>query len=315
MKSLRRHRAKRLAHGATLITLVLSAISLTSTVSCLAAEAVKLKFIQSLYFDEKGGGFKQPQGVACNDKSLLLVADPGNGRLVQYAFKDKVLREGKEIKLSQLLYPIEVQVDSKGKIFSLDGKQRRIIYMSPAGEYQGQLAIEGIQSPATFIPRSFKIDSKDNIYVLDVFGARVLILSPDGKYQKQIEFPKDYGFLSDIAVDPKGTILLIDSTKARVYSAPRDSGSFSPLTGSLREYLNFPTSITTDARGTIYVVDESGGGIVILGQDGSFMGRQLTMGWNEGLLYYPSQMCINDKGEVFIADRGNNRVQIFNLVK
>jgi DNA-binding beta-propeller fold protein YncE len=79
--------------------------------------------------------------------------------------------------------------------------------------------------------------------------------------------------------------------------------------------LNFPTSITTDDRGTIYIVDENGSGIVILGQDGSFMGRQLSMGWNEGLLYYPSQISINEKGEVFIADRGNSRVQIFSLVK
>jgi hypothetical protein len=100
-----------------------------------------------------------------------------------------------------------------------------------------------------------------------------------------------------------------------VFSAAKDSNSFSPLTKDLREYLNFPTSITTDNRGIIYIVDQNGSGIVILGQDGSFRGRQLSMGWTEGLLYFPSQMCINDNGEVFIADRDNSRVQIFSLVK
>jgi hypothetical protein len=35
----------------------------------------------------------------------------------------------------------------------------------------------------------------------------------------------------------------------------------------------------------IYIVDENGDGIVVLGRDGSFVGRQLSMGWNEGLLY------------------------------
>jgi hypothetical protein len=39
------------------------------------------------------------------------------------------------------------------------------------------------------------------------------------------------------------------------------------------------------------------------------------MGWTEGLLYYPAQMAINEKGEAFIADRGNNRVQIFAVVQ
>jgi hypothetical protein len=109
--------------------------------------------------------------------------------------------------------------------------------------------------------------------------------------------------------------LLIDSVKAMVFSAAKDSNSFSPLTKNLREYLDFPTGITTDSRGAIFLVDQNGSGIVILGQDGSFQGRQLNMGWNEGLLYYPSQMCINEKGEVFIADRGNSRVQIFMLAK
>jgi DNA-binding beta-propeller fold protein YncE len=143
----------------------------------------------------------------------------------------------------------------------------------------------------------------------------VLIVSPDGKYQRHINFPKDYGFFSDLAVDFKGNILLVDSTKAMLFSAGKDAKEFSPLTKSLREYLNFPTSLTTDSRGTIYVVDENGAGIVILSQDGSFLGRQLSMGWNEGLLYYPSQMAVNEKGEVFIADRGNSRVQIFSLVR
>jgi hypothetical protein len=100
-----------------------------------------------------------------------------------------------------------------------------------------------------------------------------------------------------------------------VFSAAKDANSFSPLMKSLREYLNFPTSMTTDNRGTLYVVDENGGGIVILGRDGAYLGRQLSLGWNEGLLYYPSQMCLNEKGEVFIADRGNSRIQIFTLVK
>jgi hypothetical protein len=35
------------------------------------------------------------------------------------------------------------------------------------------------------------------------------------------------------------------------------------------------------------------------------------MGWKEGELLYPADICLNDKGEIFIADRGNNRVQMY----
>ncbi len=288
---------------------------LVSPISVFGAEPVKFRHIQSIYFDEKGIGLKEPEGLACNEKTLLIVGDTGNGRLLRYNFQERSVKAGTEIKIPQLSNPIRVQVNSKGEILALDGKKRRIIRLSPEGAFKGYVDAEGVSSPSTFVPRSFKIDMNDHIYLLDIFSGRVLALTPDGKYQRQIPFPKEYGFFSDLAVDSKGDILLVDSIKATVFSAGKDSNSFSPLAMGLREYLNFATGITTDRKGTIYIVDENGCGIVMLGQDGSYLGRQLSMGWNEGLLYYPAQMCVNEKGEVFIADRGNSRVQIFMVVR
>jgi len=249
------------------------------------AETVKLKYVQSVYFDEKGTGLKQPEGVVCDARSVVVVGDTGSDRLVRYTFQEKSLKGGNEIKIPQLSNPIRVQMNSKGEIFALDGKKRRIFRLSPEGAFKGYVDAEGVPSPSTFVPRSFKIDGNNNIYILDIFTGRVLVLNPEGKYQKQIPFPKDFGFFSDLSVDSKGTLLLIDCVKAMVFSAAKDSNSFSPLTKSLREYLYFPTGITTDSRGMIYIVDENGDGIVVLGRDGSFVGRQLSMGWNEGLLY------------------------------
>jgi hypothetical protein len=313
MKSLREHSAKRTAHSLAIVFILLG-ISLFPPLDSFGAETVKFKYLQSVYFDEKGGGLKGPEGVACDEKSLLVVGDTGNNRLIRYTFQDKILRGGNDISIPQLSSPIRVQVNSKGEIFALDGKKRRIVRLNPEGTFKSYVDPEGVPSPSAFVPRSFKIDRNDNIYILDIFTGRVLVLNPEGKYQKQIPFPKDYGFISDLSVDSKGTLLLIDCVKAMVFSATKESNSFSPLTKSLREYLSFPTSIT-ESRGTIYIVDEDGGGIVILGADGTFVGRQLAMGWIEGLLYFPSQMCVNEKGEAFVADRGNNRVQIFTLVK
>jgi hypothetical protein len=314
MKTLRQPKTKRIAQSARIGFIILT-MGLFPLAKSFSAEAVKLKHIQSIYFDDRGGGLKQPEGVACNEKSLLIVGDTENDRLLRYNFQEKSLKGGGEIKIPQLSNPIRLQINSKGEIFALDGKKRRILRLNPDGTFKSYVDAEGVPSPSTFVPRSFKIDTNDNIYILDIFSARVLALNPEGKYQKQIPFPNEYGFFSDLAVDTKGNILLIDCVKAMVFSASKDAKDFSPLTKSLREYLNFPTSITNDNRGTIYIVDENGSGIIILGQDGSFLGRQLSMGWNEGFLYYPSQLCVNEKGEVFIADRGNSRVQIFTLVK
>jgi hypothetical protein len=313
MKTLKQHSAKRVAHHVTIVFILL-VVSLFPPLNTFSAETVKFKYLQSVYFDEKGGGLKQPEGVASGEKSLFVIGDTGNDRLVRYTFQDRNLKGGSEIKIPQLSNPIRVQINSKGEIFALDGKKRRIVRLSPEGTFRNYVDPEGIPSPSPFVSKSFGIDRSDNIYLLDIFTGRVLVLNPEGKYQKQIPFPKEYGFFSDLSVDSKGNILLIDCVKATVFSAPKDSNSFSPLTKSLREYLDFATSIT-DRRGSVYIVDEDGGGIVILGADGTFVGRQLSKGWNEGLLYFPSQMYVNERGEIFIADRGNSRVQIFTLVK
>jgi sugar lactone lactonase YvrE len=278
--------------------------------------AVKFRHVISIYADAKGVGLKQPEGVACNEKSSLIVADTGNGRLLRYTFQNNALEPGAvEIKVPQLSYPIGTQINSKSEIYALDGKQRRIVRLSPEGKFINYLDPTGLPSPASYGPRSFTIDGNDTIYILDILSRRVLVLNPEGEYLRQIKFPKKYGFFSDITIDFKGNILLIDSTNAVVFSTAKNAAKLSALTGSLKQYTRFPTSITTDKRGRIYLVDRNGGRIIVLGQDGSFLGRLSGRGWKEGLLNHPSNMCINSKGEVFIADTSNSRVQIFTVIE
>jgi len=278
-----------------------------------SAEGVKLRHAASIYTDAIGGIIRQPEGVACNDKSLFIVADTGNGRLLPYGFQGGTVKPQTEIKVPELSYPVWVAMNSKGDIFVLDGKKRRILRLGPEGAFKGYLDPPEMPSPAAMVPKSFTIGHDDNIYVLDVFSERVVVLDPEGKYQKQVAFPREYGFMSDIAVDRKGTIYLIDSVQAAVSVAAKGSPGFTPLTKSLREYMDFPVGITLDSRGTIFITDRNGGGIVLLGQDGAFHGRQLHRGRTAGLVDYPSQLCINDKGEVFVADRDNSRIQIFTM--
>ncbi len=219
------------------------------------------------------------------------------------------------MKPSQLAYPIRLQLDTKGDIFALDGKQRRIVHLKPDGNFIGYLDPQGVPAPATVVPRSFKIAANDTVYLLDIFGERVLVLDAAGKFQKQISFPKGYGFFSDLAVTSTGDVLLLDSVNAAVYSARKDAAEFTLLAKNLQEYVNFATYITTDSRGVIYLVDQDGGAIVTIGQDGSFTGRMLSLGWKEGQLYYPSQICLSGGGMLAVADRNNSRLQVFEFIK
>lgn len=282
----------------------------------LSAEVLQMKHVASIYTyadanDPKAAEIKinQPEGVACKGTSII-VSDTANGRLQPYTLQDDGTikqRPGAEIKVP---YPMHVRLNSKGDIFVLDGKQRKILRLNAAGEFKGNFEPEGLPAPVTWIPKNFAIDTNDNVYILDVFSARVLVVSPEGKFQRQIGFPTADGFFSDLAVDPQGTIFILNSITTTVSSAGPDDKAFSPLTKGLKDYITFPTALTADKQ-YIYVVDQFGSGVVVLGKDGSFKGRKLRMGWKEGELRYPSDICLNEKGEMFIADRGNNRVQMY----
>lgn len=294
--------------SAVLIFAFMAALFFRGTSS--AEEAVTFQPLLSLYTDEKGQAIAQPEGLDCTDQSLI-VADTGNGRLLRYAVDDGGVRGGAEIKIPQLPDPIRVLLTSQGGILALDGKKRRVARLSASGEFEGYLEPKGPASELEIVPKSLAIDPHDNIYLLDIFSARVIVLSPAGEVQRQIGFPKEARFISDLAANTSGTIFLIDSVNSTVYSAPPGSNAFSPLTQDMKQVMSFPTSLTTDDRGMIYVVDHTGGSIIVLGSNGSFQQRKLRAGADEGFLAYPSQICINGRGQAFIADRGNNRVQVF----
>lgn len=290
-------------------------------VTAFSASSVKGKHIISVYDDKVSMDQKDstdlnhPEGVGCNDDSLFIVADTGNGRLVQYGLHNGEVQLQAQFKLRQLSHPSKVLINSRGEIYALDGQKRRIVHLDRYGNFKDYIEPKGLPAPELFEPRSFALDKSDNIYILDIFSERVLVLSPEAEYQKQIEFPEDYGFFSDLSVNFKGDILLLDSAHARVVYAPKNAADFSPLTESLRKYVRFPAYITVDSRGRIYLVDRNGNRIIVIGQDGSFLAYATGKGWKEGLVRYPSQICLNTKGELFVADTDNNRVQIFQLVQ
>jgi len=300
----------------SLIVYGLLALAVSAPVSS-HAETLKLRFLTAALTDDKGVGLKTPEGVACDASAQnIVVADTEHGRLVRYTLHDRALKGGAEIKVAQIVFPVRVQLNSKGNIFVLDGKQRKIVELNPQGAFVGYVTPQAKTAPATVVPKSFKVDGRDNIFVLDISGERVLQLDPTGKTTAEIPFPKEYGAISDVGVTPGGDVLILDSVKAMVYVAKKDAPHFVPFSKSLKDYLNFATSLSTSTRsGDVFLIDQDGGSIIMLGADGSFQGRQVSMGWKIGQLYYPAQMCMDKDGDVIIADKGNSRVQVFENLK
>lgn len=265
----------------------------------------------TVYADSKGLAFKAPEGVGCSSSSMI-VADTGNGRLLSYEWKDGVLSGGTEIRAAQVTYPVRVQLDSKGNLLVLDRKAKRIARLDAKGAFQGWIDAKGATA---VVPGAFKLDASDNVWVLDLAGDAVLALDASGTVTRKLDLPRGKALFDDIAVDAAGTVYALDAVGAMVWSVEKDGTAFKPLTRSLKDVASFPAYLTTDGKGTIFVVDQNGNGLVMLGLDGSYLGRRLAIGWTEGTIYYPAQLCITAAGEMALADRGNNRVQMFSVTR
>lgn len=291
----------------------LAAVALLLVLTGGAARAATVSFIPagSAYQDELNVGLRFPEGVACTDAGAVVVADSGNGRLVRYGYRDGQLSGGSSVTVPQVPYPTRVQLDSKGNILVLDRKARRIARLDVAGTFIAFLDVKG-PGGAPAAVGAFKLDGQDNVYVQDLTTNKLLVVAPSGSVIRQLDLPR--GAVTDVAVDAAGTLYAVEAGGASVWVADRSAKAFKTLATGMREYLSFPGYVAPSG-GRLFVVDQNGHGLVILGLDGSYQGRQLALGWNEGFLYYPSQVCFTEKGDAFVADRSNHRVQVFRTSK
>jgi sugar lactone lactonase YvrE len=293
----------------SIILRLVAASALLFAGSTARAQGVSLTHAATIYADAQQKALKAPEGVACAGNGAVVVADTGNGRLVTYAVREGVIDGGNAIALEQVPYPTRVQFEGDGKIVVLDRRKKRLARVDLAGKFLGYVEVQGAAS--SDVVAAFTLDAARNLYVVDVTAAKVWVVDPAGAVTRRIEIPRAAMFM-DVTVDSAGTLYAVDALGAMIWSCDKTATTFKPFTKPLKDVMSFPATITA-TKGRFYVVDQNGSGVVVLGQDGSYLGRRLAIGWTDGLVRYPSQLCITDAGEAIIADRQNNRVQVFSM--
>jgi len=275
-------------------------------ISCAArAGSAGLVHERSIYTDGAKKPLEGPEGVGCGEDGRLVVADTTHGRLLLFTWTDGRLEGGSEIKLPELPRPTLIQLDPAGNMLVLDRKMGRIAVLDRSGAFVRYLEIAGVT------PTGFKLVA-GKIYVLDGAARRVLVVG-GGRVERQVALPKA-GEFADVAAAPGGTVYAIDSVSGALWAAEGGADSFRRLApGSIRQ-MAFPTYVALDETGRFFVVDRNAHAIVLLDKDGGFLSRALRYGRADGLLNYPGQLCLTH-GYAFVADRNNNRVQIFSILR
>ncbi len=161
---------KRLASASLALVLVLSAGA-----GAAHADGLRLRAFGGVYLDPTGVGLKAPEGVTIAGGQLC-VADTANARIVRFAFAGEKIEPTAVHLLQELPYPIRLAGTSKGELFVLDGKLRRIGLVGPGGEFRGYVDL-----PAQAVPRALAVTRADQLVVLDVARAKVVLYGGGGR--------------------------------------------------------------------------------------------------------------------------------------
>jgi hypothetical protein len=290
------------------IPLALAALAALLLAPTVGADPLTLRFKGAIYQDDKEGAIRDPEGVACAEGTLW-VADTGNARLVKFGLQNGLPVSATVVKHAELQQPTALEVDAKGTVWVLDRKARKIGRVNPDGAFGGWLEVKGVETPSAIVPLAFKVDATGGVVLLDGPSRKVLVLNPAGMVVRTLPLPP--GDFVDVAGEAAGAIYAVDATASAVWSAEKGATAFKPLTKGMKDVLVFPSTITDTGKGVLVIADKHGHGIVLVGVDGTFQGRQLDMGWNEGVVYYPAEICMGAGGDLYVADRGNSRIQVF----
>jgi len=126
-------------------------------------------------------------------------------------------------------------------------------------------------------PHGFFVDREGNVWVTDVDGHRV------------------------VKLNAKGEVLLSLGTAG--------------VAGNDATHFNRPSDVAVSATGDIFVADGHGGDsnarIVKFDRHGGFIASWGHKGNGPGEFDSPHSLAFDSRGRLFVADKGNNRIQIF----
>jgi peptidylamidoglycolate lyase len=164
------------------------------------------------------------------------------------------------------------------------------------------------------------IDSRGNIYTLQRTPSKVMIFDSRGRFLRswgEGVFTKAHA----LRVDRQNNIWITDRELHQVLKFTRDGRLLMALgtkgvagDNTSEVALNGPADVVFGPNGDIFVADGESANtrIVKYSRDGRFLKMWGTRGSEPGQLITPHSIVMDSHGRLYVANRGNKRIEIYN---
>lgn len=181
---------------------------------------------------------------------------------------------------------IGVATNSKGHIFVYTRSQNtRLFEFDQTGKYLREIG-EGLYGFA--FAHAVRVDSQDNIWAVDE-GTNMVI-----------------------KFNPQGRVVMLLGRRPEAIGVPATPAPTAPEPPAQPYTFNRPTDIAWDSSGNIFVSDGYGNSRVVkYDKNGRYIASAGSKGSALGQLNLPHTIATDAQGNVYVGDRSNKRIEVF----
>lgn len=263
---------------------------------------------------EKGLPYKlsEPVDIAINGLGQIYVLDSNDGLIKVYSnngiYLKHLPKNGKPLTFSLALEGVYVADKDTLIVRRYDFNDKETYSFGSKGEGRG--LFKSITGLVAGKDRQIYVgDSKKgwaNIFQAEAGSPLEILPKPASRTSVKVQavFPVA---VSKLAWNSKDTIYGVDTENKAIIRIQNGAA-----VGEIKVKDLTPAAVAVDKSGGLWVLDKNNLKVVKLDESGAMLASIGSKGGKKGQLDDPTDMAIATNGDIYIADRGNNWVQVFN---
>jgi tripartite motif-containing protein 71 len=264
--------------------------------------------------------FSRPIGVAVDMEGNIYVMDAGNSRVQKFDHNGMFLlmwgSKGAGDGQFSLSIPDEgsVAVDADGNVYVGDADNYRIEKFDSNGNFLAKWGVNGSGDGQFMEIADIAINDQNNVYVSDFRNNTIQKFDRNGKFLLSWGSPGlevgQFTGAGSIVFDRQGNVLVAEVETGRIQKFDKTGRPLSHYyLPQVADIPIVPYAIALDSQDNMYISDNPANRIVKFDKDMQLLAVWVSKGEGIGQFMDMHTIRVDEEGNVYITDSGNNCVQ------